>query len=214
MTQFALFENIDPKNLPHLLQCLHAFEKTYVKGASILLEQDDVEYIGLILEGQVKMVKTDIWGHESLMAWMGVHELFGESFAMDPGAKAGTSFVAASYVRVLFLCLPAVMTSCRHACSYHAKLTRNLFALMARKNVQLMNKIEIVSKPTLREKILAFLSLEAQKQHSFTVTIPLSRQDMALYIGANRSAMSRELSRMEEDGLLECHGRRFVIKEQ
>ena len=83
--------------------------------------------------------------------------------------------------------------------------------MISRRNVALTEKIEITSKSSLREKILAYLSLEAQKAGSMKVTVPLSRSEMADYLCTNRSALSRELANMKKDGILDYDLRTFRL---
>ena len=83
--------------------------------------------------------------------------------------------------------------------------------MISRRNVALTEKIEITSKSSLREKILAYLSLEAQKAGSMKVTVPLSRSEMADYLCTNRSALSRELANMKKDGILDYDLRTFHL---
>jgi CRP-like cAMP-binding protein len=80
------------------------------------------------------------------------------------------------------------------------------------KNVQLMEKIEVSTRKTLREKLMAYFSNLAQKQGTRTVTVPLTRTALAQYLDANRSALVRELSRMQDDGLIELYGRKIMIR--
>ena len=104
-----------------------------------------------------------------------------------------------------------ILHPCRNSCPFHHALSRNLFDLISRRNVALTEKIEITSKSSLREKILAYLSLEAQKAGSMKVTIPLSRSEMADYLCTNRSALSRELANMKKDGILDYDLRTFHL---
>ncbi|MCF0246574.1 MAG: Crp/Fnr family transcriptional regulator [Ileibacterium sp.] len=209
-----LFERIDQNHLQMLLTRLSSFEKTFSKGDIIHLEKDKTQYAGIVISGQVQMVKTDIWGDESLMAYMEPGELILESFAVRKDSTSFVSFIASKKSRILFLSLDHIIHRCPHQCDFHNQLVENLFELIAEKNLHLMEKIDVTSRPTLREKILAYLSLEAQKQKSRYIEIPLNRQDMAQYLCANRSAMTRELSKMKEEGIIDYDGNTFVLQNE
>ena len=90
-------------------------------------------------------------------------------------------------------------------------LADNLYDLLGQKNMQLIEKVEIVSKPDLRSKILAYLTLQAEKQNSRYLEIPLNREEMAEYLCANRSSLSRELALLKRDGILDFHKNTFVL---
>ena len=121
------------------------------------------------------------------------------------------TFKASEPTTVLFLPVERILHPCKNSCPFHHKLSRNLFNLISRKNVALMEKIGILSKSTLREKILAYLSMEAQKNGSMTITLPLNRMEMADYLCTNRSALSRELANMKKDGILDYDQRVFYL---
>ncbi|MBR6443831.1 MAG: Crp/Fnr family transcriptional regulator [Firmicutes bacterium] len=206
-----LFENITADDLKSILSCLNSYEKTYRKGEIIIMEQDSIKYAGLILSGTVHMMKEDIWGRQTLLAYMRESELIGELFAVQKSPYSYVSFIAATDVTVLFIEARNIIHSCPNQCIFHEQLTRNLFDLIGRKSIRLMEKIEITSKPTLREKIMAYLSLQAQKNDSMYITLPLGRTELASYIGANRSALTRELASMKKEGLIDYDRNTFRI---
>ena len=126
-------------------------------------------------------------------------------------SERGILFKAAEPTTILIIPADRILHPCRNSCPFHHKLSRNLFDLLSRRNAALTEKIEITSKSSLREKVLAYLSLEAQKTGSMKVTIPLSRSEMADYLCTNRSALSRELANMKKDGILDYDLRSFHL---
>ena len=138
-------------------------------------------------------------------------DIFGETFACGAESSSLVSFVAAQDSKVLFLSFCRVMHTCTHACQFHQTLIENMVRLIARKNRELMRKVEVVSKKTLREKILAYLSIQAQSQGGKTFEIPLGRVEWAEYLCADRSALTRELARMKEEGILDYQKNTFTI---
>ncbi|XME02584.1 hypothetical protein QYZ88_018210 [Lachnospiraceae bacterium C1.1] len=98
--------------------------------------------------------------------------------------------------RVLFLAASNIIHTCQNACSFHARIAENMFHLLGQKNISFMNKLEIMSKNSIREKLLAYISFLAQLQNSKYIKVPLSRTQLADYLAINRSAMTRELSIM------------------
>ena len=212
LTGSPIFNGVENKDREALLSCLKIYSRAYRKGEYIRLEHDNIQDVGIVLRGTVHMLKEDVWGHQTLLAYMGPGELFGETFALLHEQASHVSFLAAAETKVLFLPADRVLNPCKNHCPFHETLSRNFLLLLGKKNLRLMEKIEISSKSSLREKILAYLSIQAQKQGSKYIKIPLNRTEMASYLHANRSAMTRELADMQEEGLIEFDRNTFVIK--
>ena len=209
-----LFHGMKKEEIESMLQCLGSFEKSYCKGEYIILEQDKVECIGVILMGTVDMIKEDVWGNKTIMLRIKEHQLFGETFACSKDAMASVSFYASSNCRVIFLQFEKVMCSCSRSCMFHHRLIENMVRLVANKNKELMDKMGVLSKKNIREKIMAYLSLQAQLQGKTCFEIPLGRLELAEYLSVDRSALTRELSNMRTAGLIEYDKNVFQILRQ
>ncbi|WP_313071948.1 Crp/Fnr family transcriptional regulator [Lacrimispora sp.] len=210
-SQIPLFAGISSEDLLSVFQCLGSFIKSYKKGEYILLSEDDVTCVGVILEGTVKMIKEDLWGNQTILAVMEQKELFGELFACGNTIAATVTFVAGKDTRVLYLPFDLVMHSCKKSCLFHHRLIENMVTLIADKSVQLMEKLEIVTKKTLREKILCFLDHQARKHNSRYFTIAMGRVELSEYLCADRSALTRELNLMKSEGIIDFDKNTFKI---
>ena len=206
-----LFHGVSRQEIPPLLHCLEAAEKSYQKGEFISCTEDTIRWIGIILKGSVRMVKTDWWGNNTILASMNQDEIFGESFACGSRKQSFVSFQAAEETKVLFLQFDKVLHTCSKVCTFHQKLTENMVSVIAHKNLCLMEKIEITSKKTLREKVYTYLCNQAQIEESAYITIPMGRMELAEYLGVDRSALSRELKNMKEQGIIDFHKDTFRI---
>ena len=211
LAQYPLFAGIREMDLPAMLSCMGSFQKSYRKDEVILLESNEVRNVGVILSGVVHMVKEDIEGSQTLLVAMKSGELFGESFSCGSHLNARVSFLAAAPCVVLFLPFYKIIHSCKLSCTFHHRLIENMLRLIGDKNVQLMQKIDIISRRTLREKILAYLHLQAAQQHSRQFTVPLGRLALAEYLCADRSALTRELAAMQHDGLIRYEKNHFEL---
>ena len=202
LSLLPIFYGIREEDLPAMFNCLGSFQKHYQKGEIIFLEGNQVRSVGIILSGIVHMMKEDSKGNQTLLVIMNQGELFGESFSCGSHSDARVIFFAAAPCAVLFLPFYKVIHSCKMTCTFHHRLIENMVQLIGDKNVQLMQKIEVISKKTLREKIMAYLQNQSIEQHSKSFTIPLGRLELAAYLCADRSALTRELSCMQKDGLI------------
>lgn len=144
LTLFPLFTGICEEDLPAMLTCLGSFQKRYKKEEIILLESNEVRSVGIILSGTVHMIKNDSEGYQTLLVTMKEGELFGESFSCGSHLDARVSFLAATSCIILFLPFYKVIHSCKLTCAFHHRLIENMVRLIGDKNVQLMDKIDIV----------------------------------------------------------------------
>ena len=206
-----LFDGIGLQNMDAMLGCTGYHIGTYQKGQVIILEEEQIRHVGIVLSGAVDMVKEDVWGNKTLLARMGKNELFGETFACGDDNRSAVTFVAPETARVLFLPFHRMMHTCTNACAFHQKLVENMVRIIANKNRDLMRKVEIVSKKTLREKILTYLSIQSQIQNSRYFEIPLGRSELAAYLCADRTALARELGNMKADGVIDFDKNMFRI---
>lgn len=213
-SEIPLFRNMSEQDIEAALQCVGAFIKEYRKDEFVFLEEDKVQCVGCVLKGSVQMIREDIWGNKTMLLVIGEKELFGEAFACGSRETASVSFVAKEETMVLFFPFDRVMHSCTSACAHHQKLVVNMVTVMAEKNARLIAKIDILSKKTLREKIAAYLLTEASYHNSKYFTVPMGRVQMAEYLNADRSALTRELNLMKEEGLIDFEKNTFrILKE-
>lgn len=211
MNNWRLFQGIEHDNIPVMLGCLGYRTEFYKKGDFISMEGEHLENIGLVMTGSVDMIKEDFWGNKTILMRMRQGSIFGETFICGTETLATVSFCAASDTEVLFLPFRRVMHTCTNACVFHYKLVENMVQLIADKNLELMRKVEVVTKKTLREKILAYLSQQAQLEGGSYFEIPLGRIELAEYVCADRSALTRELNAMKEEGILDYDRNMFRL---
>jgi CRP-like cAMP-binding protein len=206
-----LFLGIRPEDMDAMLGCIGYHVREYKKGEIIAFEAETINHVGLVMKGSVDMIKEDVWGNRTMLLRSYAEDVFGETFACGEDSLSVVTFVAAEDSKVMFLSFCRVMHTCTHACVFHQTLIENMVRIIARKNRELMRKIEVVSKKTLREKILAYLSIQSQTQGASRFEIPLGRVEWAEYLCADRSALTRELAKMKEEGILDYHRNTFEI---
>ena len=206
-----LFLGIQPEDMEGMLGCIGYYVREYHKGEVIAFEAETINHVGVVLDGAVDMIKEDVWGNRTMLLRSYPQDVFGETFACGEDSLSVVTFVASEDCKVLFLSFCRVMHTCTHACVFHQTLIENMVRIIARKNRELMRKIEVVSKKTLREKILAYLSIQSQAQGASRFEIPLGRVEWAEYLCADRSALTRELAKMKDEGLIDYHRNSFEI---
>lgn len=211
LQSIPLFRGIQPAEFKALFHCVGARSERFEKGEFIFLGGDQTSSIGIVLFGRVQILKEDIFGNRAILNDLGPRSAFGESFVCGGSYTLTVSVQAAEDCTVLFLPFERIMRICPSACGFHNALIKNMVELIARKNIKLMENLEITTKHSLREKILTYLSQLAQEQGSLTVTSPLGRVDLADFLGADRSSLTRELNRMQNDGFIRFEKNTYTL---
>ena len=207
-----LFKGSTPEEIEGMLGCLDARVKHYDAGAYIYRMGDTIQTVGLVLEGRVRMENVDTWGTVSVVGSDGPGQLFGEAYAAVPDEPLMINVIASEPSTIMFLNLSKVLTTCSRACPNHSRTSTNMTSIIARRNLGLSRRILHAAPRTIRGKVLAYLSYESERSGSREFTIPYDRQQLADYLGVDRSALSAELSRMQKAGLIETKRSHFVLK--
>ena len=213
LSKSILFRGITEEELKEMSGCLGAYEKSYQKGQIVYRMGDTVDAIGIVLTGSVMIENDDIWGNKSILDHVGPGQIFAETYACVPGEPLMVNVVASEKSEILFLNISKVITTCCKTCTSHSKLIRNLLAISSQKNLNLSRRIFYTSSKSIRGRLLSYLSHQAMKEGSYQFTIPFNRQQLADYLGVDRSAMSNELSKMRTEGILTYEKNQFVLKE-
>lgn len=201
----GLFSGIEEKELEKLFGCLEARKQTYRKEEYILREGEQTKALGLVLSGSVLIVQEDVWGGRNVLSVLGTGQCFAEVFACVPGSVLNVNVEAKEDTTILFLNVGRILSICPDGCSFHAQLIQNLLIDMAQKNRKLSEKITHMAKRSTREKLLSYLSEQAVKNKSSEFEIPYNRQQLADYLGVDRSGLSVQLCRLRDEGMLTFH---------
>lgn len=206
-----LFNGLAREEINEVLQRFHGLIKHFPKSDYIYLAGDCVENLCVVLEGTVQMIKEDIWGEKSIIANLGSGSVFAENFLGKLGDRSVVSYFAASDSEVLMLPLGKMLFDGSSYSEANRRLMCNIVSILADNNTRLIEKTEILCKKTLRSKILAYLEQEAKYNNNTRFTIPFNRTDLANYLDADRSALTRELARMREEGLINFEKNTFEL---
>lgn len=198
-----LFNGINRDEQKAMLSCIGYHIGTFRKGDIVAFEGENVKHISIVLSGAVDMVKEDLWGNKTTLVRSRKNDIFGETFACGSDNLSVVTFLVSEDAQILFIPFDRVMHSCTMACRFHHRLIENMVRIIANKNRDLMRKVEVVSKRTIRERLLSYLSIQAQVQQSRYFELPLGRLELAEYLCVDRSALTRELAKMKEEGLID-----------
>ncbi len=194
-----------------MLPCLGARLVSFQEGEYVLRAGERDTHVWVVKSGEVHLIREDWFGNRNIQGSFGPGESFGEAYACSADAKLPVSVVVVRDARLLRLDVRRMLRTCSAACPFHLRLLSNLVGQIASKNLVLGNKLRYLSQRSTRDKLLAFLSDESARQGSPSFVIPFSRQQLADYLSVNRSALSSEISRLRDEGVLRSERNRFTL---
>ena len=198
--------------IPSILHCLSGQIRSFSKGEMIFCAGESITSVGIVLEGSVHIEIDDFWGSKNILNHVGPGQLFGEAYACSPSEPLMVNVVSVTPSQILFLDVPKILHTCEKPCSHHQQMIENLLRIMATSNLQLSRRILHTTPKTIRERLLAYLSYQELLIGSPEITIAFNRQQLADYLSVDRSALSKEIGKMQKDGLLEVKKNKFVLK--
>ena len=206
-----LFSGVGEDDVTSMLSCLGARLKSYKKGEFVLRQGEHLSDIVVLVAGKLHIQKDDYWGNRSILGLIEVGEMFGEAYVSPESSSLLNDVVAVEDSTAIFFDVKRIITTCPSACRFHSMVVQNMFFEISEKNRKLVQKLGHMSKRTTREKLISYLSEEAGRQNSSSFSIPFNRQQLADFLSVDRSAMSNELCKMRDEGLLEFEKNRFRL---
>ena len=207
-----IFRGLTAEELSSALLALRGEEKRYRKGQVLLHAGDLTEKMGLVLEGSVTIESNDAWGNRSILSHVGPMQLFAETYALLAGEPLLVDAAANEDCRVLFLRADGILQLTEQAAPWARKLAANLLGITAMKNLHLAGRSFHTAPKTIRGRVMAYLNTVSLQKQSKDFDIPFDRQQLADYLNLERSALSKELGRMQREGLIETRKSHFRIR--
>ena len=207
-----LFEGITYEEYLRMLDCFQATEKTF--------QTDDVIYdltvpgsgaVGILERGVASVVRIDEAGVSTVLEELGPGGVFGRTLAFAGASGDSLQVVCRTPCDVLFIDYPHILKRCENACNHHSVLVQNMLRLMSDKAQALSQRVDVLSRRSIREKLLCYFRQLSERAGSNTFTLPFSLSTLADYIATDRSAMMRELKRLREEGAIRSDGRQFTL---
>lgn len=209
----VLFKNMDEAEIREAVSKLHAQEKHYQKGELIFQAGDRTESLGLVLSGSVTIENNDLWGNRTILSHVGVGQVFAETFALLKEEPLLVDVVANENCSVVFLRVGSAFAQNVQESPWASKLLRNLLKISTHKNLMLSGRNFHTAPKTIRGRVTAYLNTVSLQKHSREFDIPFDRQQLADYLNVERSALSKELGKMQRDRMLTVRKNHFVLAE-
>ena len=204
----SLFEGLEPKAVAGFLKAARCRLGSFPRGTILLSQGDSVAAAGVLLSGKIKAYRLNRQGEENLQSVLGPGSMFGDMLMATDNGKSPVTVEVTEDARVLFVPFESIMSA---GGEFGNQLRVNLLHELSARYWALSRKVRYLSERSLRGRIALFLLDAARDQGGPTFTLPMTREAMASLLGVNRSALSRELSRMEKDGLLAVYRGSFRL---
>ncbi|MBQ6290113.1 MAG: Crp/Fnr family transcriptional regulator [Clostridia bacterium] len=208
----VIFHGMTQAETDEALRCLCAEERKYRKGQVILQAGNTTSRMGLVLEGSVTIESNDLWGNRTILSHIGPGEFFAETYAFLRTEPMLVDVSANEESRILFLDLAVPDDSARSA--WQALLIRNLLIISSRKNLHLSGRSFHTSSRSIRGRVMSYLNTLSLQKKSVSFDIPFDRQQLADYLNVERSALSKELGKMQKEGLISTRKKHFILLKQ
>lgn len=210
MDCYYIFKNIKKEDIDKMLKCFGATTRFFKKDSIIMSYINNAGVIGVVLDGVVSVSRKSADGKIFVIENLSSGDVFGEVFSnfgfddLYVKACSDTSIVFIEYSRII--------RPCKRACECHSVVISNLFEILSFKLGSYSERIEVLSKRSIRDKVLTYFEILSRKNLSKTFVIPFSYTEFAEYLGVDRAAMTREISNLKEDGLVLSQGRKITLK--
>ncbi len=200
----SLFNNLKENEINEILN--KSYNKTYNKDEYIFKTGDFTSNTGIILNGSVSIISEDFWGNKNIISTLSTGNIFAEIFSFRNNVPLNVSVISNEETKILFLNINSIINETKNFV-----FIKNLMDIITKKTLMLNRKNELLSKRTIREKVMTFLSQQALNKNNNSFKIPFSREEMADFLAVDRSALSRELSKMKSEGIINYNKNQFTL---
>ena len=206
-----LFQGMSEDEIKSSLIFFSSREQEFKKGTFILHEGDRTDEMGVVLSGRVTIERADMAGNRTLLSGIEPGQFFAETFALFPQEPLFVNAVAATDCDVLFFKLGGLYKLRASSEPWMLKFVTNLLAISSRKNLKLSARNFFTAPKTISERVMTFLKSVSVQKNSSEFEIPYNREQLADFLNLDRTALSKELGKMEREGLIEYNKNHFRL---
>ena len=211
LSEVILFRGMSQPEIRQCLQAMHAQTRHFEKGSILLHAGETTRRMGIVLSGSVTIESADQWGNLTILSHVGKNGFFAETYALLEGSVLLVDVRANEECDIMFLDVSCLRQP-SEGDAWHAAVIANLLTISTQKNRTLSSRIFHTSSKSIRGRILSYLNTVSLEQKSRELAIPFDRQQLADYLNVDRTALSKELGRMQKEGLIRFRKNHFTIE--
>ena len=208
-----LFDNINEDEIRTILKCSKATIETYKDNQTVFEKDDTIQKMGIVLDGEFNLVSQKYNGTRVIVTTLEKNDLFGEALVFSSVKKSPYDLVSSGDSKALLITYGIFVNMCKEVCNFHKQLISNMLAILSDKIIMLNNKMTILNAETLKGRIAVYLLSLNKKSKTLTFNMPMNRQDLAEFLNVTRPSLSRELSNMQKDNIIEVYRSSVKIKD-
>lgn len=210
-----LFQGIAHPDYMKMLSCFQAVQRSFQADEQIYdFDSNRTDAIGILERGSAVLIRIDEEGVATVLEELQTGGVFGRHLAFGGSMGDSLEVVSRTPCDILFIDYPHLFRRCENACAYHSRLVQNMLGLLSDKAQSLSERVDVLSRRSIRDKLLCYFRQLAEKNGSQTFQLPFSLSIMADFIATDRSAMMRELKRMRDENIISSVGRQFTLLEK
>lgn len=207
-----LFQDISYESYRLMLDCFQAVQRSFRPDELIYdFAAPANNSVGILERGEAAVIRIDEEGVSTVLEELTAGGVFGKSLAFAGTGGDSLEVVCRTSCDVLFIDYPHILKRCERACTHHSLLVQNMLRLISDKAQSLSERVDVLSRRSIREKLLCYFHQLSEKAGGDTFMLPFSLSTLADYIATDRSAMMRELKRLREEGAVRSEGRKFTL---
>ena len=206
-----LFEGITYEEFDRIYTCFGMTEQDFKTDEQIYDFAEGRRLVGFLHSGSAVIERIDAQGSRTILEHLHPGSVFGEILMFENVAGDCITVVCETPCSVCFMPETALKRRCENACEHHSRLVENMFSLMTEKASALSERVEVLSRRSIRDKLLCYFRMQAAKGSGESFMLPFSLSALADYISADRSAMMRELKKLREETLVSVTGRQVTL---
>lgn len=206
--QTRVFDKISTNDLNKMLACFEANNLKYTKDTTILSNVSNTTKVGVIISGDAQIIRYNYNGSRTIIDNLSEGDIFG---AFSLSSSEDLYIISKTNSEIVMFDYSKIINRCKKNCPYHNQLVDNIMQILSNKIKLNSERIEVLSKKTIRDKLLAYFSSLSKKQITKNIILPFTLTDLADYLSIDRSAMMREIKNMKDDGLINAKGKKITL---
>lgn len=204
-----LFENINSTNKRKILRILEASTLIFTPNCSVLSSVKWDNMVGYVVSGYLQIIRIDYNGNRTIIEELGENSVFGSNLSSLKNNEF--DIIAKSETKIIIIDYQNIMSESNNKYPYYNQFIKNLLEITMDKINEKNNRIEILTKKSIRDKLLEYFKIVSSKNHSKIIYLTLNYSELADYLAVDRCALSRELKNLKDDGFIKKEGKKIVL---
>ena len=214
VSNHIFFENISKEDISYIIDSSSCYIKNFEPNVNIYEIGEEIQSVGIIIDGIVDIIHTSINGDETIVNRLTKGHTFGNCVSCISNLNNLNDIRSITFSTVLFIDIYKLLRDSKFSYDFRIDLFENIMNSLAQTNMNLNNKIQILSQKTLRDKLITYFELLSIQKGSNVITIPFNREQLACYLCSERSSVCRELSRLKDDNIININKNNIVLINQ